>query len=246
MRRFSNFDLIKVFLLIFILSVFTWIAWQKGLFSHLNPEDIQLYLISFGIYAPLIFIAFYTLRPLIFFPSSLLCFASGITFGPFLGTLYTVIGASLGTFVAFGIARLLGRTTVTRLLHGRLAHFDQKASEKGFQVILFTRLVPVLPFDAVNYGAGLSQIKFCDFALATLLGLAPHAYVYNYIGDALLDIGSPQFYKGIILFIIIIGIPAIYQFVKNPAVRAQLQNIFNNKNPFRIFREKSKEGRKRI
>lgn len=246
MKRFSNFDLIKVFLLLFILAIFTWMAWQKGLFYHLHPEDIRLYLISFGIYAPLIFIIIYTLRPLIFFPSSLLCFTSGITFGPLLGTLYTVIGASLGTFVAFGIARLLGRTTVTRLLHGRLAHFDQKTAEKGFQVILFTRLVPVLPFDAVNYGAGLSQIRFRDFALATLLGLAPHAYVYNYIGDSLLDIGSPQFYKGMILFIFIIGIPAVYQFVKNPTARAKLHKFFNKKNPFRIFRGKSKEGRKRI
>ncbi|MBI2986522.1 MAG: TVP38/TMEM64 family protein [Deltaproteobacteria bacterium] len=139
----------------------------------LKPQAVRGYLLSFGPSAPLVYMVVYTVRPLIFFPASILSIAGGLVFGPLFGTVYTVIGASLGAFLSFGIARLLGRDFVKPLLKGKLQQCDAFAERNSFSVVLFMRLLPIFPFDMVNYGAGLCGVKPVSYVVATVLGIIP-------------------------------------------------------------------------
>src|SRR4051794_33380458 len=75
---------------------------------HLSPEGIRTWILTFGWAAPALFILLYAVRPLILFPASVLSLAGGLAFGPLWGTVYTIVGATLGAVLAFGLARFLG------------------------------------------------------------------------------------------------------------------------------------------
>jgi len=102
-----------------------------------------------------------------------------------LGTLYSALGALGGSVISFLIARLLGRDLVKRLLQGHInfcAHCSNKILTK---VVFLSRLIPVVSFDVVSYGAGLTAMSLGKFALATFLGMLPLTFIYNYFGSIL-------------------------------------------------------------
>jgi len=118
-------------------------------------------------------------------PSLPLDVAAGAFFGPLLGTLYSALGAPAGSVVSFLIARFLGRELVTRLLRGQV-NFCTGCSDKVLSKVVFvSRLIPVVSFDIVSYGAGLTAMSLGKLTLATFLGMLPLTSVYNYLGSVL-------------------------------------------------------------
>lgn len=181
------------------------VIWRTFDFQQVTPAHIRSFILSFGRWAPLLYIFLYTVRPLILFPAVLLTLAGGLTFGPWLGTLYVVTGASLGANLAFWLARKLGREFVERWMGKRMKMLDDSAAEHGFRTVLTLRLIPLVPFDAVDYGAGLSKIRFRDYAPATTLGMIPAALAYNFLGHSLNQLFSPTFYiaAGLVLLLLL-------------------------------------------
>lgn len=173
----------------------------------ITPGVIQDAILTFGWMAPILYILLYTIRPLFLFPAFILSITGGMAFGPWLGTLLDLIGATLGSFLAFGLARKLGRDSIQSWLSGRLQLWDERIGEHGFKAIFLLRVVPLIPFDAVNYGAGLSQVRFRDYALATPLGIIPGAFAYNYLGHSLHRIFSAEFFFAIGLVVILMLVP---------------------------------------
>jgi uncharacterized membrane protein YdjX (TVP38/TMEM64 family) len=172
-----------------------------------NPQAIRGYLLSFGPWAPLVYIIVYTFRPLIFFPASILSIAGGLVFGPLFGTIYTVIGASLGALLSFAIARLLGRDFVKPLLKGKLGQCDAFAERNSFSVVLFMRLLPIFPFDMVNYGAGLCGVRPAGYTMATVVGIIPGTFAYVYLGSSLME---PKYIAlAAVLFIVLVRGPVL-------------------------------------
>ena len=102
-------------------------------------------------------------------------------FGAYEGTLYTWMGAVVGATLAFLLARWLGRGFVERLFGGRFAAFDQRIREHGFTGLLLIRLLPLFPFNAVNFGCGLTGIRLRDYVLATAIGIVPGTFVYQFL-----------------------------------------------------------------
>ncbi len=116
-------------------------------------------------------------------PSVPLDVAAGIFFGPLLGTIYSAIGALGGAVAAFFIARLLGREIIERFLGGHI-NFCTKCSDRLLaKVVFLSRLLPIVSFDIVSYGAGLTKMSTKAFAVATFLGMLPLTFVYNYFGS---------------------------------------------------------------
>jgi uncharacterized membrane protein YdjX (TVP38/TMEM64 family) len=181
---------------------------------QVTPAVIRDFILSFGWWAPLLYIFLYTIRPLFFFPAVLLTLSGGLAFGPWWGTLYDLIGASLGAYLAFGLSRKLGRETIQRWLGKRLQMLDDRVGENGFRTILFLRLIPLLPFDAINYGAGLSKIRFRDYAVATTLGIIPGAFAYNLLGHSLHHVFTTTFYAAVGLVALLILLPTLYKWIK--------------------------------
>lgn len=152
---------------------------------YLSGDAVKGLVAQAGLWAPAAFVLLYTVRPLLFMPASVLTVTAGLVWGPMLGTAYTAAGATAGAWVAFFLARRLGREFVARRLRGRFAIIDRLAAEQGLSVILSLRLVPLFPFDAVSYAAGLTGVRTGPFVLATLVGALPGTLAYAYLGASL-------------------------------------------------------------
>ena len=152
---------------------------------------------GFGVWAVLIYVLLMAINTVTVMPPTLiLIVSSGILFGPFVGSLALWTGLLLGSVAAFWIARLLAQDFVTMRIGGRAAEFNQRLQENGFSVVFIARVLGLPPYEIVNYAAGLSQISFRDFLLATIFGSIPGAILFAATGDRLLnpDFTDPVLY----------------------------------------------------
>ncbi len=158
---------------------------QFHLSARLDPDSIEEYLDASGALAPLVFVlgmAATVVSPVPTFPLDVL---AGRVFGPFLGTLYAVTGATLGSLVSFLVARSLGRKLIARFLKGHI-NFCRHCSDRLLTKLVFlARLVPAVSFDMVSYGAGLTKMSWSKFALASFVGMLPLTFVYTSVGQLL-------------------------------------------------------------
>lgn len=122
-------------------------------------------------------------------PGSLLTLAAGALFGIVGGTLVTVVGASVGAILSFLAARRLSRSRLDALLGSRLRGLDVRISARGFVSVLVLRLIPVAPFNLLNYALGATSVRLRDYAAATILGIAPASFAFAAAGAAAADPG---------------------------------------------------------
>ncbi|WP_316527864.1 TVP38/TMEM64 family protein [Kitasatospora brasiliensis] len=126
-----------------------------------------------------LFALVYALGTLAFMPRLALNAAAGLLFGFQLGMALALLGTVVGAVVAFALGRSLGREALRPYLRGKwLGAMDQRFTEKGFRSVLVLRLVPGMPFQATNYGAAFSGVRFLPFILATTIGVVPNTAVY--------------------------------------------------------------------
>lgn len=119
-----------------------------------------------------------------FLPGSALTLAGGALFGPVVGTLFSLTGATVGASVAFLIARYLSSGWVARRTGGRLEQLVEGVEEEGWRFVAFVRLVPLFPFNMLNYALGLTRIRFSHYVLTSYVCMFPGALAYTYIGYA--------------------------------------------------------------
>jgi uncharacterized membrane protein YdjX (TVP38/TMEM64 family) len=115
-------------------------------------------------------------------PRSAVSVLVGVVAGFWTGVAVAFAGGLLAAVGAFGLSRGLGRSAVLRLAGRRLARADGLVSDRSFLAVLTGRLVPVVPFVAVSYGAGLTGVRFLPYVLATALGLVPSTLVQVGVG----------------------------------------------------------------
>ncbi|MPQ45220.1 TVP38/TMEM64 family protein, partial [Clostridium tarantellae] len=169
-------------------------------------NDIKVWILNFGMLAPIIYIIMFSLVPLTFFPDSILAISGGMMFGLMNGYIYTTIGALLGSSISFYISRLLGRTIVKKVFEKKLKNIEDLINKKGFIMILILRLIPLFPFDLISYGSGLTSIKFKDYFFATLIGTIPGILVFTNIGAQCVNIGQTTFYMSIVALIVLVSL----------------------------------------
>ena len=176
---------IKIGLLLLVIVGIGFILRALGVdVRQFNPQRIQAFVLSFGAWAPLVYILAYA-QPIVPLPASVMTITGGLAFGPAWGTLAALVGATGRACSEFLVARLLGRDAVAKLLKGKVATLDEKIGANAFKTVLLIRLIPNLPFDVQNYGLGFSRVKFIPYALASFIGMAPGAFVYVYLGSSL-------------------------------------------------------------
>lgn len=165
------------------LSVAT-LLWQSGYTISEIPELLNDWLNDFGLLnASLIYIVLYTIRPLIFFPATLLTISSGMLFGPVLGVIFTMIGENFSASFAFALARWFGRSWVASKENEFVKKWEEKLQQNGLVTVLILRMI-MLPFDLVNYGCGLTSLKYRDYALGTAIGIMPTLIAYVLLGGS--------------------------------------------------------------
>ncbi len=135
-----------------------------------------------GRWGPALFFALYAGLALVPWPKALLTAAGGALFGLWAGAGLSLAGALVGAIVSFGVGRLLGRDAVDRLIRGRLARVDALLADHGLSAVLVVRLVPLVPFTAINYASGLSGVRFRHYVLGSALGMVPGSLAYAAVG----------------------------------------------------------------
>jgi uncharacterized membrane protein YdjX (TVP38/TMEM64 family)/rhodanese-related sulfurtransferase len=149
-----------------------------------SVELIKQWVDQVGWWAPVIFIIIYAAATILFLPGTIFTFAGGIIFGPVLGVLYNLMGATLGAALSFLIARHLAANLVSQHSGGKLKQLINGVEAEGWRFVAFTRLVPFFPFNLLNYALGLTRIRFIEYVLATFIFIIPACIAYTYIGYA--------------------------------------------------------------
>lgn len=149
-----------------------------------------------GAWAPLAFVAVYALATVLLLPGAPLTIAAGLLFGPIVGVACAWAGASLGASGAYGIARA-GRGAPHAWLHRRFARATRFVEERSLGSVLLLRLVPLVPFNALNYGLGFAGVPPRAYVLGTMIGILPGTTAYVLFGAAAgssASFTSPSFY----------------------------------------------------
>jgi pyruvate/2-oxoglutarate dehydrogenase complex dihydrolipoamide dehydrogenase (E3) component/uncharacterized membrane protein YdjX (TVP38/TMEM64 family) len=189
-RKILSKDNIKFLVLIVIIAAGIFASIHFDLKDKFSKEEIRQSIQDAGPLGPLLYMATYSVTSIILFPATILSVSSGAIWGTYLGTFYTVIAAAIASCIPFLLARILGRQLAQRMLHksNSMNICDKFIGKNGFLTVLVMRLIPIFPWDAVNYGAGLCSIKFRHYILATSIGIIPGSFTYNLIGSS---IGQP-------------------------------------------------------
>jgi uncharacterized membrane protein YdjX (TVP38/TMEM64 family) len=132
------------------------------------------------------FIIVYALLTVIGIPGTILTVAAGVVFGLWYGTLWTVIGATLGALGAFWTARYLLRNYIQRKFANNqmLTRFQAAVAQKPVSFVLAVRFAPISPFNVVNFLFGLTQIHWFPYTYATFIGIIPGTLVYTWLGTS--------------------------------------------------------------
>ena len=158
------------------------IGFGISLRDRIDPGDIQRWVDGAGLWAPLLFMLGYAVSAILFIPGTVFTLAGGALFGPVWGTLYNLTGATAGAVCAFLVARYLAADWVAAKTGGRLRRVIDGVEREGWRFVAFTRLVPIFPFNALNYAFGLTRVPLLHYFLATFVCMAPGAAAYTYIG----------------------------------------------------------------
>ncbi|MGE5155444.1 MAG: VTT domain-containing protein [Bdellovibrio bacteriovorus] len=152
--------------------------------DRLDATALEAWVSGAGAAGPLLFMGLYAAATVLFLPGSVLTLAGGALFGPLWGTVYNLIGATLGAGLAFLVARHLAADWVQARAKGLLGRLVQGVEAEGWRFVAFTRLVPLFPFNLLNYALGVTRIPFVHYLVASLIFMLPGALAYTYLGFA--------------------------------------------------------------
>ena len=147
--------------------------------DYLSPKALGEFIHSVGILAPLLFIVIYTVGVCLFIPGTILTGLGAAIFGAYWGFLYVWIGAMLGSSAAFFIGRTLGRDFAASLIGDKLKKYDDAIERNGFATTLYLRLL-YFPFTPMNFGMGLTKVKFWDYFTGTGLGIIVGTFLFTF------------------------------------------------------------------
>ncbi len=150
--------------------------------DQLNADGLENWVSSFGTAGPVIFMLVYIIGAVFFLPGSVLTLVGGALFGPVWGTFYNLSAATIGAIISFVAARYLAQDWVEKKTAGRLKALKQGVEGEGWKFVAFVRLVPLFPFNLLNYALGLTNIKLCQYSWASYLFMLPGAFAYTYLG----------------------------------------------------------------
>jgi len=171
------------------------------------------------------FIGLYVLLVIAFAPGSFATITAAAVFGFGTGLLVSMTGATVGASLAFVISRYIGRDGVIELFGERLENIDRFMGDREFVSILVLRLLPVVPFNGLNYAAGLTSVRFSRYFPATVLGMLPGATLTSWTVSQANDMTSGPFLFGVVLTVLAVGASLIFarRYASSRAVDASAQ-----------------------
>jgi len=177
----ANSKKLKVLLLLLLVGVIALTIWQT---QTIDADALSTFVNDYGAWAWLVFILLYAVGTVLFFPGTILTLAGGALFGPVAGTFYNLTGATIGAALAFVVSRYLAADWVEKKTGKRLQQLQDGVEKEGWRFVAFVRLVPLFPFNLLNYALGLTRIRFSHYLIASYIFMLPGAIAYTYLGYA--------------------------------------------------------------
>jgi len=193
--------------------------------GFLTADALGRFLDGAGLWAPVVYVAVYAVGVCLFVPGTLLTGLGAAVFGPYWGFFYVWIGAMLGASAAFVIGRTLGREFATSLIGDRLKKYDDAIERNGFATVLYLRLV-YFPFTPMNFGMGLTKVRFRDYVAGTGLGIIVGTFIFTFFIGTVKEVWTSgnwgellsfKVYFSVGLFVFSFFIPKIIREVRREA-----------------------------
>ncbi|MDX1693319.1 MAG: VTT domain-containing protein [Ketobacteraceae bacterium] len=189
------------------------LAWRfTGLSDWLSVENAEAIAtrIKEAPFTPVLVLLAYIIGGLLVLPITLMIVATVAVFGTWAGMGYALAGAELSAIVTYAIGHFLGRDTVGRIAGSRVNRLMRAMAKRGMLTIITLRIVPVAPFTVINVVAGVSPIRFRDFALGNFLGIIPGiAGIALMVDQILASLKNPDPATLAIAAIVIAGVSAL-------------------------------------
>lgn len=217
--------LLKAFIFICFIAACIAILRFTSAGDYLNVRTLSSFIDQAGVWAPLLYILVYAAGVCIFLPGTLLTGIGAAVFGPYFGFIYVWTGAMIGASGAFFIGRTLGRDYAASLIGEKLKKYDDAIERNGFATVLYLRLV-YFPFTPMNFGMGLTKVRFTDYFFGTGLGIIVGTFIFTFFIGTLKDVWasgnwgeliSIKVFGSIALFIFSFFIPKIIKKIKGEA-----------------------------
>jgi uncharacterized membrane protein YdjX (TVP38/TMEM64 family) len=190
---------IKAFFLVAMIILSVYLVRFTGIRAFLTQEALSRFVETAGIWAPLLFVLVYTAGVCMFVPGTLLTALGAAIFGPYRGFLYVWIGAMAGASAAFWIGRTLGREFAASLIGDRLRKYDDAIERNGLATVLYLRLV-YFPFTPMNFGMGLTKVRFWDYFFGTGLGIIAGTFIFTFFIGTLKEVWAGGDWRELLSF----------------------------------------------
>lgn len=187
-----------VFFLAFIVAAI-YIVQFTSFREFLTQEALGHFLDAAGFWAPLIYVVTYAAGICLFVPGTLLTAIGAAIFGPYWGFAYVWVGAMIGASAAFWIGRTLGREFAASMIGDRLKKYDEAIERNGFATVLYLRLV-YFPFTAMNFGMGLTKVRFWDYFFGTGLGIIVGTFIFTFFIGTLKEVWASGDWQQLVSF----------------------------------------------
>lgn len=215
-------SIIKILITVGIVAAVYLVLRSYGVTDDIRLENvpkIKTWVASFGRIAPLVYIGLYLVSTVFFLPGSPVTVLAGFVFGPLWGVFYASVASIISVSVAFLIARYVARDLVEGWVqdNAQFRRIDEQVEEQGWRILMFTRLVPIFPFNLQNYAYGLTSIRFSTYVLVSAIFMLPGTAVFVQLGGAFVsgegNIWKTLLYLGIagVLMLLLSLIPKFLQ-----------------------------------
>ena len=215
-------SVIKILITVGVVAAVYFVLRSYGVTDNIRLENvpkIKTWVEDFGRIAPLVYIGLYLVSTVFFLPGSPVTVLAGFVFGPLWGIFYASVASIISVSVAFLIARYVARDLVEGWVkdNAQFRKIDEQVEEQGWRILMFTRLVPIFPFNLQNYAYGLTSIRFSTYVLVSAIFMLPGTAVFVQLGGAFVsgegNIWKTLLYLGIagVLMLLLSLIPKVLQ-----------------------------------
>jgi len=215
---------------------------ESDLFKHYlaNPEVLKNAILSLGILAPLAIIllqAFQTTISVI--PSQLTTIVAGFVFGPFLGLLYSLIGAFIGSSLVFFLTRKYGEEIALKFFEKKdMVHFNVFFRDKKLWALFLARILPIFPNDLVSFTAALTGMKFRNFSLFSTFGFLMQMLLLTYFGS---ELARGRISVFLLLISLLVGLLLLVVLFKKRIKRILIKDIHSLEKEGRLVEKEFKK-----
>jgi uncharacterized membrane protein YdjX (TVP38/TMEM64 family) len=157
-----------------------------------DADEVRGWTDGFGVAGAVVFVPLGAGLLCLFVPGWVVAGAAGLLFGTGPGTAVALAAIVLGAVMQMSISRYIAGDAARHLLPDRVKRFDRFIEERGFWAVFYMRLAPAVPYNLVNYGAGLTSLRVRAMAAGTAVGAAPRTFAWVALGGNLDDLGAPE------------------------------------------------------